>query len=76
MSNNRTEQQQLVDAMAATVTIAELQAILIQRGYVFKKDVAVTKVMEGSSGSSILTLQILIKWSLRYRATSLHSWLT
>jgi len=39
MSNNRTEQQALVSALAATVDLSELKAALVQAGYVFKKDV-------------------------------------
>lgn len=39
MSNNRTEQQALISALAPTVDLSELQAALTQSGYVFKKDV-------------------------------------
>ena len=49
MSNNRTEQQALVSSLAATVDLTELQAALVQAGYVFKKDVATSSTVVGAS---------------------------
>ena len=50
MSNNRTEQQALVDNLAPTVELAELQLALTQAGYVFKKDVVSSQNVSGGSG--------------------------
>lgn len=69
MSNNRTEQQALIDALAATVDLSELQLALIQAGYLFKKDVGATVSVSGGTAAADFSTNDRVKVNTSTDAT-------
>lgn len=66
MSNNRIEQEALIQALAPTVDLTELQAAIITDGYLFKKDVSVSQINPPASalGCNFATVdQVILEFT-------------
>jgi hypothetical protein len=63
MSNNRAEQQAIIDGLTATVDLIEDKAARSQDGYVFKKDMVGTKSISGT-GSEILSFAAIDQFTV------------
>lgn len=68
MTNNRTEQQALVNGLTPTVDLDELQPAMVQDGYVFKKDIAGTATIDGT-GSAILSFSSIDQFTVTLTGT-------